>query len=140
MLIIKNMAKTTEKTVENTPATQESNLPAISSQFKQAFEVAKTADVVEITSEYKTFEEGESEMFLFLGMTTVNFKEGEEPKPAVKLVNENEENFVNGDAVVISTLSRIPADQVPCIVTITCTGSKKSAKGTYSTFSIKKHG
>lgn len=132
----------TKKTnaVENTPATVTNNLPAISSQISAAFEVAKTADTQEITSEYKTFEEGESEMLCFMGMTSTTFKEGEEPKPAARLMNEQGENFVNADAVVISTLSRISENEIPCIITITCTGTKKSAKGTYSTFSIKKHG
>ena len=128
------------KAVENTPATVTNNLPAVSNEIFEAFQIAKTSDVQEITSEYKTFEEGESEMLCFMGMTSTTFKEGEEAKPAARLMNEQGENFVNADAVVISTLSRISENEIPCIVTITCTGSKKSAKGTYSTFSIKKHG
>jgi hypothetical protein len=136
MLIMTNK----QKAVENTPATVTNNLPAVSNEIFEAFQIAKTSDVQEITSEYKTFEEGESEMLCFMGMTSTTFKEGEEPKPAARLMNEQGENFVNADAVVISTLSRISENEIPCIVTITCTGSKKSAKGTYSTFSIKKHG
>jgi hypothetical protein len=136
MLIMTNK----KKAVENTPATVTNNLPAVSNEIFEAFQIAKTSDVQEITSEYKTFEEGESEMLCFMGMTSTTFKEGEEPKPAARLMNEQGENFVNADAVVISTLSRISENEIPCIVTITCTGSKKSAKGTYSTFSIKKHG
>jgi len=136
MLIMTNKTKA----VENTPATVTNNLPAVSNEIFKAFQIAKTSDVQEITSEYKTFEEGESEMLCFMGMTSTTFKEGEEPKPAARLMNEQGENFVNADAVVISTLSRISENEIPCIVTITCTGSKKSAKGTYSTFSIKKHG
>jgi len=135
MLIMTNKTKA----VENTPAVT-NNLPAVSNEIFEAFQIAKTSDVQEITSEYKTFEEGESEMLCFMGMTSTTFKEGEEPKPAARLMNEQGENFVNADAVVISTLSRISENEIPCIVTITCTGSKKSAKGTYSTFSIKKHG
>jgi len=136
MLIMTNKTKA----VENTPATVTNNLPAVSNEIFEAFQIAKTSDVQEITSEYKTFEEGESEMLCFMGMTSTTFKEGEEAKPAARLMNEQGENFVNADAVVISTLSRISENEIPCIVTITCTGSKKSAKGTYSTFSIKKHG
>ena len=128
------------KAVENTPAKVTNNLPGVSNEIFKAFQIAKNSDVQEITSEYKTFEEGESEMLCFMGMTSTTFKEGEEPKPAARLMNEQGENFVNADAVVISTLSRISENEIPCIVTITCTGSKKSAKGTYSTFSIKKHG
>jgi len=135
MLIMTNK----KNAVENTPAVT-NNLPAVSNEIFEAFQIAKTSDVQEITSEYKTFEEGESEMLCFMGMTSTTFKEGEEPKPAARLMNEQGENFVNADAVVISTLSRISENEIPCIVTITCTGSKKSAKGTYSTFSIKKHG
>ena len=135
MLIMTNKTKA----VETTPAVT-NNLPAVSNEIFEAFQIAKTSDVQEITSEYKTFEEGESEMLCFMGMTSTTFKEGEEPKPAARLMNEQGENFVNADAVVISTLSRISENEIPCIVTITCTGSKKSAKGTYSTFSIKKHG
>lgn len=136
MLIMSNK----KNAVETTPATVTNNLPAVSNEIFEAFQIAKTSDVQEITSEYKTFEEGESEMLCFMGMTSTTFKEGEEPKPAARLMNEQGENFVNADAVVISTLSRISENEIPCIVTITCTGSKKSAKGTYSTFSIKKHG
>jgi len=135
MLIMTNKTKA----VETTPAVT-NNLPAVSNEIFEAFQIAKRSDVQEITSEYKTFEEGESEMLCFMGMTSTTFKEGEEPKPAARLMNEQGENFVNADAVVISTLSRISENEIPCIVTITCTGSKKSAKGTYSTFSIKKHG
>jgi len=136
MLIMTNKTKA----VENTPAKVTNNLPGVSNEIFKAFQIAKNSDVQEITSEYKTFEEGESEMLCFMGMTSTTFKEGEEPKPAARLMNEQGENFVNADAVVISTLSRISENEIPCIVTITCTGSKKSAKGTYSTFSIKKHG
>jgi hypothetical protein len=126
-----------------TPATIEKEVTEVQLGGKilnveELFEAMEGMEPGEIISnEYFTMEPGESVKAIFSGMTKMKkMNTDDEMIDAVKLmIKEGKYNKINADKVLVSACRDLP---VPTMLSITCIGKVKSAKGQYKDFEVRK--
>lgn len=99
---------------------------------------AGSEKLVEATSEYLSLQVGDDKIFAVRGLTTMQ-KSGK-PIPCVQLVTETGEAVINGDSVLVSTVTRLietDKTKTPFAIWVNVTGKKESTMGEYLTMSIK---
>jgi len=125
--------------VAGTVATIESNdgkVVDVADLLKQM----ESADIgQELGSDYFTLEPGEEQRVIITKMTEMNKMGGAsgEMIDAVNLIGSDGRQKICADRVLVSVSKGLAKDgKLPCPVQITCTGTKKTAKGTYKEFTV----
>lgn len=95
---------------------------------------------IDMVGEYYDFSIGEVLRIIPVGITRLRKKgSDDEWVNAIRFLNaEDGLYYISGAAVLTSALNELATSGEVCPVEVSCTGEKKSAKGTYQSFSIKR--
>lgn len=102
------------------------NSKAIAAEFIADFSQIDVEKLQGLTQEYLQLKENTTYNLVFTQRTTFKGDKGGEV-PAVVLVNEKGESFINGNTVLVNSLSKVK--QMPCLVRIVTGKLIKSASG-----------
>lgn len=109
----------------------------IEAAFERFEDVEKleSKDLIELSSSYLKFEENKTYDLIATGFTTFVDEKGEE-KEAVGLINKDRESLINANAVLVSSLKKIGAENLPCFIRVVTAGKIKGANGTYQAMKV----
>lgn len=89
-------------------------------------------ELIEVTTEYREFEPGQEESFIYLGLSQISTDTGKQD--AIKALNVDGKLIMNANAMLVSNVSQFPAGTQFHVV---CTGKQKAKGGTGSYFTFK---
>lgn len=92
----------------------------------------KNSEKVEITSEYMEFEPGEEINMCYVGTVNIKTQDNSDAQ-AIKFIAENGGIYINANTMLVNNISNLP---LGTYINVLCTGTQKSASGTYKTFKI----
>ena len=122
----------TTEVVALTESTQ--NLPAHMPQdIESIFNDLDGEPWRDLSSVYKTFEEGETVDAVVTGQAVKDLAGDGSENKVIEAMLRTGESVIFGDAVIVSSLWDKPK---PMPVRIICTGKQKSSRGTYKTFKV----
>lgn len=105
---------------------------SLSKEFQNAFDELETVEnLVELTGEYISFEEGEVKQLIVECMTTITL-EGK-TKDAVIVWDKDGNRGISAATVLVNSCKNL---RLPCPIIVTCKGEKRAAVGKYSDLSI----
>jgi hypothetical protein len=87
----------------------------------------------QLNGEYLNFKPNSKYSFIFNGMTTVKMNDGKEVE-CCKLIDEKNNQFINGNTVLTRTLSAVT--QVPCFVRIVTKNIEEGKQGKYMDMNV----
>jgi hypothetical protein len=127
------MAKQELKTdvLENSNTVQDNltfeNSKALAAEGITDFSQVNTEDLRGLTQEYLQLKENATYNLVFTEKTTFKGEKGGEV-PAVVLVDDKGQSYINGNTVLVNSLSKVK--QMPCLVRIVTGKLIKSSSGT----------
>jgi hypothetical protein len=109
----------------------------IEAAFKnfEAVKELENSDLIELSSTYLSFAENSTYDLIATGFTTFTDEKGNE-KEAVSLINEQKESLINANAVLVNSLKKIGAENLPCFVRINTLSKVKTANGSYMNMKV----
>lgn len=124
------MAKAINNSLEKANSAEENlsldNYKATAAEVINDFSTVDVSKLQGLTQEYLQLKENTTYNMVFKSMTTFKGEKGGEV-PAVELVNEKRETFINGNTVLVNSLRKV--QKMPCLVRIITGIKTKSANG-----------
>lgn len=122
---------------ENNTALEVAGKNQIEAAFERFADVEalESKDLIELSSSYLKFEENKTYDLIATGFTNFVDEKGEE-KEAVSLINKDRESLINANAVLVSSLKKIGAENLPCFIRVVTAGKIKGANGTYQAMKV----
>lgn len=118
-----------------TPATTENNVIEQAFARFADFKTLEKKDLIELSSTYLQFKEKTTYDLIATGFCTFTDEKGEE-KPAVSLLNEDRESLINANAVLVNSLKKIGAENLPCFIRVETLEKVKTANGSYMNMKV----
>jgi hypothetical protein len=104
------------------------NYKATAAEIMKDFSSVDNTLLQGLTQEYLQLKESTTYNMVFKNMTTFKGESGGEV-PAVELVDEKGTTYINGNTVLVNSLSKVK--QIPCLVRIVTGKKVKSGSGMY---------